>query len=107
LPGDAVAQWVEVSAWCARVEHLIGRHEDAHRRLLATLEAVPTEDSDAGLTVLIELTMDGLNRMDYRSMRGWAQRSIAVADRRGDPLLQAAGTAAAARGLAFSGAAAE
>jgi len=107
LPGDAVAQWVEVSAWCARVEHLLGRHEDAHRRLLATLEAVPDEDSDEGLTVLIELTMDGLNRMDYRSMRAWAQRAIAVADRRGDPLLQAAGTAAAARGLAFSGAASE
>lgn len=107
VPPDGAAQWVEVSTWCARVEHLIGRHEEAHARLLATLEAVPDEDSDEGLTVLIELALDGLHRMDYKSMRGWAQRAIAVADRHGDPLLQAAGTAAAARGLAFSGAAVE
>ncbi|HET6505363.1 MAG TPA: AAA family ATPase [Baekduia sp.] len=107
LPRDEVAQWVEVSTWCARVEHLLGHHETAQRRLLATLDAVPDEDSDEGLAVLVELALDGLNRMDYKSMRGWSERAMAVADRRGDPLLQAAGAAAAARGLAFSGAAAE
>lgn len=107
LPREEVARWVEVSTWCARVEHLIGWHEAAHRRLLTTLDAVPDEDSDEGLAVLIELALDGLNRMDYKSMRGWSERAVAVADRRGDPLLQAAGTAAAARGLAFSGAAAD
>ena len=107
LPREAVAQWVEVSAWTARVEHLIGRHEQAHERLLTTLGALPDEDSDEGVTVLIELTMDGLNRMDYKAMRGWAQRAIAVAERRPDPLLRAAGMAAAGRGLAFSGAAME
>jgi DNA-binding CsgD family transcriptional regulator/tetratricopeptide (TPR) repeat protein len=105
LPRDAVAQWVEVSAWTARVEHLLGRHEQAHERLLATLQALPDERSDEGLTVLVELTMDGLNRMDYKAMRAWAERAIAVADDRPDPVLQAAGIAAAGRGLAFAGAA--
>src|SRR3954447_19028659 len=41
--------------------------------------------------------------MDYQSMRGWAERAIALAERIDVPLLQAAGTAAAARGFAFSG----
>lgn len=104
LPREPVARWVEVSAWCARVEHLIGLHEQAHERLLVTLAALPDEDSDEGLAGLIELVMNGLHRMDYKSMRGWAERAIAVAQRRPDPLLQASGTAAAARGFAFSGA---
>ena len=103
LPPDSVRERVEVSAWCAHIEHLLGRHEQAHDRLLHTLEAVPEEESAETLTLLIELTMDGLNRMDYQSMRGWAERAIALAERMDDPLLQAAGIAAAARGFAFSG----
>jgi ATP/maltotriose-dependent transcriptional regulator MalT len=104
LPDDAVRRRVEVSAWCAHIEHLLGRHEEAHDRLIRALESVPDEESAETLMLLIELTMDGLNRMDYGSMRGWAERAIALAERMDDPLLQAAGIAAAARGFAFAGA---
>ena len=103
LPAEAVRQRVEVSAWCARIEHLIGLHEQAHDRLLHALEGVPDEESVETLTLLTALTMDGLNRMDYPSMRGWAERAMALAERMDAPLLQAAGIAAAARGFAFSG----
>jgi len=104
LPDDAVRRRVEVSAWCAQIEHLLGQHEEAHDRLVHALESVPDEESPETLMLLIELTMDGLNRMDYQAMRGWAERAVALADRMDDPLLQAAGIAAAARGFAFSGA---
>jgi ATP/maltotriose-dependent transcriptional regulator MalT len=103
LPADAVRERVEVSAWCAHIEHLLGLHEQAHDRLLQTLEGVPDEESAETLTLLIELTMDGLNRMDYGSMRGWAERAIALAERTDDAVMQAAGIAAAARGFAFAG----
>ncbi|HEX8103199.1 MAG TPA: AAA family ATPase [Solirubrobacteraceae bacterium] len=103
LPAGAVVQRVEVSAWCARIEHLLGLHEQAHDRLVAALEGVEDEASPQTLTLLIELALDGLNRMDYASMRGWSERALALAERMDDPLMQAAGIAAAARGLAFSG----
>ena len=103
LPPDRVAQRVEVSAWCARVEHLLGLHEQAHDRLLATLEGLPDEVSPERLTLLIELTFDGSNRMQYKSMKTWAEQAIAVAEQLQDPLMQTAGLAAAARGFAFAG----
>ncbi len=103
LPPHAVSERVEVAAWCARIEHLLGLHEQAHERLLAALESVPEQESPDTLTLLVELTMDGLNRMDYHAMRGWARRAAALADRMDVALLQAVGAAAAARGFAFSG----
>lgn len=107
LASGSIAQRVEVSAWCARIEHLLGLHEQAHERLISTLEAIPQEVSPEGLSLLIELTLDGLNRMEYKSMKGWAERAVAVAGQLGDPVLQTAGLAAAARGLAFAGVPAE
>ena len=103
LPADQVAQRVEVSAWCARVEHLLALHEQAHERLLATLEGLPDDVSPERLRLLIELTFDGSNRMQYKSMRTWAERAVVVAEQLDDPLMQTAGLAAAARGFAFAG----
>jgi ATP/maltotriose-dependent transcriptional regulator MalT len=103
LPPDQVARRVEVSAWCARVEHLLGLHEQAHERLLASLEDLGEDASPERLSLLIELTLDGVNRMEYKSMRDWAARTVAVAEQIDDPVLQTAGLAAAARGFAFAG----
>jgi DNA-binding NarL/FixJ family response regulator len=55
------------------------------------------------LRLLIELTFDGSNRMQYKSMRTWAERAVVVAEKLDDPLIQTAGLAAAARGFAFAG----
>jgi DNA-binding NarL/FixJ family response regulator len=103
LPADQISQRVEVSTWCARVEHLLGLHEQAHDRLIATLNGLDDEVSAEGLALLIELSQDGSHRMDYKSMKGWAERLIAVAEQMEDPLLQTVGLAAAARGLTFAG----
>lgn len=103
LPTDHVSQRVEVSTWCARVEHLLGLHEQAHDRLIATLNGLDDEVSAEGLALLIELSQDGSHRMDYKSQKGWAERLVAAAEQMQDPLLQTTGLAAAARGLTFAG----
>ena len=41
LPADAVARRVELTALCAAVEHWLGRHEEAHRRLDRAWEELP------------------------------------------------------------------
>jgi DNA-binding NarL/FixJ family response regulator len=103
LPADEMAQRVAVSARCARLEHLLGLHEQAHDRLLTCLAGLTEEVSPERLSLLTELTLDGLNRMEYKSMSAWARRAVAVAEQMDDPLLQTAGLATAARGLAFAG----
>lgn len=103
LPPDKVAQRVEISAWCARVEHLLGRHERAHDRLITSLGGLADEVSPEGLSLLIELSQDGSHRMDYKSQKGWAERALTVAEQMQDRLLQTVGIAAAARGLTFAG----
>ena len=103
LPSDQVAQRVEVSTWCARVEHLLGLHEVAHDRLIATLAGLADEVSADGLSLLVELSQDGSHRMDYKSMKRWADRLKTVAEQMQDPLLQAVGLAASARGVTFAG----
>jgi hypothetical protein len=89
-PADQLAQRVEVSAWCARVEHLLGLHEQAHNRLISSLEGLRDELSREGLSLLIELMMDGLNRMECKSIQAWpnglspspSSSRTAAADRR-------------------------
>ncbi|MGZ4232016.1 MAG: helix-turn-helix transcriptional regulator, partial [Solirubrobacteraceae bacterium] len=103
VPTDRVAERVEISSWCARVEHLLGRHEQAHDRLIASLDSLADEVSPEGLSLLIELSQDGSHRMDYKSQKGWAERLVTVAEQMQDPLLQTVGLAAAARGFAFAG----
>ena len=103
LPSDQVAKRVEVSAWCARVEHLLGLHEQAHDRLITNLSGLANEVSAEGLSLLIELSQDGSYRMDYKSQERWAERVVSVAEQMLDPLLQTVGLAAAARGFTFAG----
>ena len=41
FPPDAVARRVELTAHCAAVEHWLGRHDEAHRRLTRAWEELP------------------------------------------------------------------
>ena len=58
-PEDAVRR-VELTARCAAVEHWLGRHDDAHDRLLAEWEALEEKGGAAAAALLVELTVDGL-----------------------------------------------
>jgi ATP/maltotriose-dependent transcriptional regulator MalT len=104
VPGDSVSFRVQLAATAARVEHLLGLHEQAHDRLVRALDDLPDTASSEGVALMIELAMDGQHRMDYRSMLGWGQDAAAAAKQLGDPALRAAGVAAAARAAAFAGA---
>ena len=107
VPREAAALRTRLSTTCARVEHLLGLHEQAHARLVEALEELPDEVSSEGVSLMIELTMDGLHRMNYEAMRGWGERAAAAAGQLDDDALRAAALAAAARGAAVPGASAE
>jgi DNA-binding CsgD family transcriptional regulator len=104
VPPDATALRVQLAATAARVEHLLGMHEQAHGRLVAALEDLPDGASEEALSLMVELTMDGQHRMDYKAMEAWAVRTAEMARALDDPVLVALGIAAAARGFAFAGA---
>ena len=74
LPADAGARRVELTTLCAAVEHWLGRHEDAHRRLDAAWEELPDRSTEAAAALLqIELAVDGLYELDFDAdARAWA-----------------------------------
>ena len=107
VPPEATILRTELASTCARVEHLLGLHEQAHDRLVRALDELPEDISPEGVSLMIELTMDGLHRMNYEAMRGWGERAAAAAERIDDPALRAAALAASARGSAVPGHSAE
>ena len=107
VPAEEPALRTELAATCARVEHLLGLHEQAHDRLLRALDELPGDGSAEAVSLMIELTMDGLHRMNYDEMRGWGERAAAAARRLDDSALLAAALAASTRGAAVPGASVE
>jgi DNA-binding NarL/FixJ family response regulator len=104
VPAESPALRGQLAATCARVEHLLGRHEQAHDRLLAALDSMPDDGSPAGVSLMIELAMDGAHRLDYEGMEGWGARAVDAARRLEDPVLEATAVAAHARAAAFAAA---
>ena len=81
-PADASARRVELTALCAAVEHWLGRHEDAHRRLLRAWDELPDRDTPEAAALQIELAVDGLYELDFEQTlddgRGRARRPRAA-----------------------------
>ncbi len=101
VPAESVALRVRLTTACAGVEHLLGRHEQAHDRLARAFDGLSNPGSSEAATLMIELAMDGFFRMDYGLMRTWAERALNTARPLGDRPL----TAAAAAVLTFASAA--
>ena len=79
-----VPERVGLTAALSTLEHLIGRHREAHARLAAALEDLSDADSPEGVALLTELAFDGFFRMDYTAMRvrtASRRRREAVGDR--------------------------
>ena len=106
-PAEAVALRVRLITACAGVEHLLGRHEQAHARLTGAMDELRDPGSPEAAALMIELAMDGFFRMDYELMREWAERALSTARPLGDRPLTAAAVAALAFAGATSGATAE
>ena len=100
VPADSVALQVRLTMACAGVEHLLGRHQQAHARLARAMDNLRDPASREAAALMIELAMDGFSRMDYELMRTWAERALSTARPLGDRPL----TAAAVALLAFASA---
>ena len=104
VPPEAVALRVRLTTACAGVEHLLGRHEQAHARLVSAMESLSDQASPAAAELMIALAMDGFALMDYGRMREWAERAMTTAHALGDRPLAAAATAVLAFACAADGA---
>jgi DNA-binding NarL/FixJ family response regulator len=104
VPADSVALRVRLTTACAGIEHLLGRHEQAHARLTGAMDSLRDPASREAAALMIELAMDGFFRMDYDLMHEWAERALNTARPIGDRPLAAAAVAALAFASATSGA---
>ena len=103
LPEDAVARRVELTAYCAAVEHWQGEHEDAHRRLARAWTELPDPHTPEAAALQIELAIDGLYELDFDQTLEMGRAALATARELGDRPLHAAAAAALALGEASAG----
>jgi DNA-binding NarL/FixJ family response regulator len=104
VPAESVALRVRLTTACAGVEHLLGRHDEAHARLVRAVDGLADPGSPEAATLMVELAMDGFFRMDYGRMREWGERALAAIRPLGDRPLSAAAVALLAFGSVASGA---
>ena len=103
LPAEGVALRVPITAACATLEHLLGRHNEAHDRLVAELAEIGAGSSPESVALMIALTEDAFYGMDYEAMHGWGSRALAAAKQIGERPLTAAAGAILAWAGAFTG----
>jgi DNA-binding CsgD family transcriptional regulator len=79
LAAEHSALRVHLVAWCAKVEHLLGRHQDAHVRLVRTLKELGDGQSPEAVALMIELAVNALYASDLTSARAWGEQACAAA----------------------------
>ena len=94
LPPGAEARRIELTARCAAVEHWLGRHEDAHRRLVRAWEELPDRSTPAAAALQIELAVDGLYELDFEHTVAMGRGALEGARATGDRVLVAVAAAA-------------
>jgi DNA-binding CsgD family transcriptional regulator len=96
LPPDSGALRVRLTAACAGIEQLLGRHAEAHARLEGSLAALDDQRSPQAASLMITLALDAFFRQENAASQEWAMRALDVAREVGDaPLIAAAGAAVA------------
>ena len=103
VPREAVETRVRLTAVCAGIEQQLGRHGEAHDRLLAALEELTDRDSEAGVDLMVALASEGFYQMRYDQMVEWGLRAVQGASGLGNPSLTAAAEAVLAMGYSFTG----
>ena len=107
VPQEAESLRVRLTAACARVEHLLGRYNDAHAHLESALAELRDPASAQGAELMIELAGDSLYLGDYDAMRAWASRAVDAAALLDNQALTASALAIRALASAVGGRAAE
>ena len=103
VPAEVTGLHVKLVGACAQVEHLLGRHRDAHDRLRSALAHVPQHGSPAAVELLIELAVNRFYEADYERMLDVGREALAAASALTDAPLVAAATAVAAAACSFAG----
>src|SRR5438105_14128478 len=78
---------VRLTASCAAIEHLLGRHSEARARLFRGLSRVSDVDGWEAAALKTELAVDGLYIPDYEQTCLWARDAYVTARAVGDQLL--------------------
>ncbi len=103
LPPEAATERVELTTLCAAVEHWMGRHEEAHRRLVRAWEEVPDRSSAVAAALQIELSVDGFYEFDSEQTLDMGRGALETARAVGDDALIAAAASALCVGEAAAG----
>ena len=103
LPRGAGERRVDLTALCAAVEHWLGRHEDAHRRLARAWDDLPDRTTAAAGALQIELAVDGLYELDFEQTSEMGRGALATARAVGDRALVAAAASALCLGETVAG----
>ena len=82
LVPPAAPRRARVIVACAAVEHHLGRHEEAHRRLVTALEHVVDQESPEAVSLMLDLGMDAFYLRQYAQMRSGASRTRGRTGRR-------------------------
>ena len=64
VPGEATGLLVQLTTTCASVERLLGRHDEAHARLRASLDRLQDASAPDAIALMIELALDALLRAE-------------------------------------------
>jgi predicted ATPase/DNA-binding NarL/FixJ family response regulator len=97
-------QRVRLTVACAGIEQRLGRHEDAHDRLVAALEELTDRETEDGVALMVALATDGFFRLEYEAMQRWAASAVTGAAQLHNPPLTAAAEAVLAFGASLTGA---
>src|SRR5215218_4971931 len=103
LPADALARRVELTAHCAAIEHWLGRHDEAHRRLARAWEELSDRSTSAAAALQIELAVDGLYELDFEHSVAMGRGALEASRETGDRVLTATAASALALGEAAAG----
>jgi ATP/maltotriose-dependent transcriptional regulator MalT len=89
-PADDLATRLRLTAQCAVLEGLLGRHKDARRRLTAAVDGLADAALPEAVELMLVLGLDGFYRRDYGAMCDWTERALTEARALGDRSLTAA-----------------
>jgi DNA-binding NarL/FixJ family response regulator len=79
---------------CAAIEHWLGRHDEAHRRLQRAWDELPDRSSVVGAVLQLEMCVDGLYTMDFERSPEIGRAALETAREVGDPVVLAAAASA-------------
>jgi DNA-binding NarL/FixJ family response regulator len=94
---------VQIVGECASVEHLLGMHREAHRRVERALNELPGQDSPAAVSLMIALAVDSLYANEYGALGELLTRVFSAADATSDTAFTAAARSVEALAAAMQG----